>query len=199
MEPLPDTFKALIKISGKLLFIIGLVVNICMLIFGFWPSFIYILIMLAGAGLVIINKDTNTSEFVDTETGWLKKSYNTIAAPFKQTDWQSLLKIVKNVLITLLTIFILIISAFVLAQDYFKKRDTANNCKQITAALKQYKQSRKEYPASLSELKNPLLPQLDQWGNVFRYRTENGGTHFILTSAGQDGKFNTGDDLVFKN
>ena len=199
MDHLTNTFKSLSKIAGKILFVIGLVLNICMLCFGFWPSFIYILIMLAGAGLIDINKNTDTKDFVDNESNWLRKSYNTIAASLKQTDSQSILKILKNVFVTILAIFVLIISAFALAQDYFKKRDTINNCKEITAALKRYKQSTKAYPASLSELRNPLLSSHDQWGNAFQYHSENNGTHFILTSAGQDGKFNTGDDLVFKN
>jgi uncharacterized membrane protein len=199
MEPLSDTFRSLLKISGKILFVIGLVLNICMLCFGFWPSFIYILIMLAGAGLIIINKDTDTGEFVDTETSWLRKSCNTIATSFKQADPQSIIKVLKSALVTLLAIFVLVISAFVLAQGYFKKRDAINNCKEITASLEHYKQSTKTYPASLSDLRNPLLSVHDQWDNTYHYQIQNNGAHFILTSSGEDGKFNTGDDLVFKN
>jgi hypothetical protein len=170
-----------------------------MLFLGFWPSFIYILIMLTGAGLIIINKDTDTQEFVGTDANWLKKVYNTITASLKQTDSQSILKVLRNVLVILLAIFVLIISAFVLAQGYFKKRDTINNCKEIVTALEQYRQSTKIYPVTLSELRNPMLSLKDHWGNAYHYQSQNDGAHFILTSSGEDRKFNTGDDLVFKN
>lgn len=199
MDHLTNTFRSLLKIAGKILFVIGLVLNVGMLCFGFWPSFIYILIMLAGAGLIIINKNADTGELVDTDIGWLSKSYHTIATSFQKTDSQSVLKIIKNVLVTLLAIFVLIISAFVLAQDYFKKRDTINSCHQISAALEQYKQSTKAYPSSLTDLRNPLLASHDQWGNPYHYQSQENGAHFILTSAGPDGKFSTTDDLVFKN
>jgi len=201
MDHLTNTFKSLLKIAGKILFVIGLVLNICMLCFGFWPSFIYILIMLAGTGLIVLNKDADGEQFVDPDTHWFTKSYNTIAASFKKADAQSVQKVIKNVFISLLTILVLIIVSFVLAQDYFKQRDTITSCKQITIALDHYKESKKAYPYNLSGLitQNPLLSKADQWGNSYQYRTENNGTHFILISAGADGKFNTSDDLIFKN
>ncbi len=201
MNNLSDTFRDLLKISGKILFVIGLVLNICMLFFGFWPSFVYILIMLAGAWLVYANNDADNTQFVDARTNWLKKSYNTIAASVRKTDMQSAKRLLGTAILTLLAIFTLIISTVVLAQDYFKKRDTINGCKEIAAALEHYKASENTYPSSLSTLiiQNPLLSGQDKWGNVYHYQTQGKGAHFMLVSSGQDGKFNTADDLVFKN
>lgn len=201
MDHLTNTFRSLLKIAGKILFIIGLVLNICMLFFGFWPSLIYILILLAGAGLVILNNDVAHEPFIDTDTGWLRKSCNTVIASFKRTDRQSIEKVIKHVLISLFAIIVLIISGFVLLQGYFKQRDTINSFRQISIALDRYKESKKAYPGNIAELitQNPLLSRTDQWGNPYQYRIENNGAHFILTSAGQDGKFNTKDDLIFRN
>lgn len=201
MDHLTNTFKSLLKITGKVLFVIGLVLNICMLFFGFWPSFVYILIMLAGAGLVILNKGTDNEQLVDTDAHWFTKTCNTIVVYFKKTGAQSIEKAIKNIFISLVAIFVLIIAAFLLLQGYFKKRDTINNCKEIMVALEHYKASQKIYPENLPELitKNPLLSPTDQWGNTYEYHIENHGIHFILISAGQDGKFNTSDDLVFKH
>jgi uncharacterized membrane protein len=201
MDRLTNTFKSLLKIAGKILFVIGLVLSIYLLCWGFWPPFVCIVITLAGAGLVILNKDADNEQLVHTDTHWFTKICNTIEASFKKTDARSIEKIVKYTLTTLVAIFILIIAAFSLSQGYFKKRDTINSCKEITTALNHYKESKKAYPDNLSELinHNPLLSKTDQWGNTYQYRTENNGGHFILASAGQDGKFNTGDDLIFKN
>jgi hypothetical protein len=198
-----DTFKSLIKIAGKILFIIGLVLSICMLFFGFFPSLIYILVMLAGAGLVTLNKNTDVQEFVNVNTNWFTKSYNTLLLSFKKTDSQSVQRILKTVFLTILILFVSIASIMMLGQNYFSRRDTINNCKEITIALDHYKESYKVYPADLSPLKNnnPMLSDLtkDKWGNPYQYRSENNGTHFVLTSSGEDGRFNTKDDLVFKN
>lgn len=198
-----DTFKSLIKIAGKILFIIGLVLSICMLFFGFFPSLIYILVMLAGAGLVTLNKNTDVQEFVNVNTNWFTKSYNTLLLSFKKTDSQSVQRILKTVFLTILILFVSIASIMMLGQNYFSRRDTINNCKEITIALEHYKESYKVYPADLSTLKNnnPMLSDLtkDKWGNPYQYRSENNGTHFVLTSSGEDGRFNTKDDLVFKN
>lgn len=201
MDNLTNTFKSLLKFSGKALFVIGLVLNICVICFGFWPSFVYILIMLAGAALVALNNnDTDHEQFVDADANWFKKSYNAIAASFKKTNQQSVEKIIKNVFITLLAIVVLLISALVLSQDYFKKRDTINSCRNIITMLDHYKQSNNVYPANISALitQNPLLSKTDLWGNSYKYSSQD-GIHFILISAGQDGKFNTSDDLIFKN
>ena len=204
MTNLSNTFKALIKVSGKILFVIGLVLNICMLFFGFFPSLIYILIMLAGAGMVTISKNADTEEFVNSEANWFTKSYNTLLSSFKKTDGKLLVQqILKNVFLTILILFVSAASIIVLTQNYFNRRDTINNCKQITAALEYYKQGNKVYPSGLSVLRhnNPLLSDLteDKWGNPYQYRIENNGTQFVLISSGEDGKFNTKDDLVFKN
>jgi|GEM_PF-1094738 len=201
MDHLTNTFKSILKIIGKILFIIGFLLSIYLLLWGFWPPLFCILITLAGAGLVMLNKDADTGQLGDTDTHWFTKICNAIAVSFKKTDAQSIEKVVKNVFITLVTIFVLIIVVFLSLQDYFKKRDTINSCKEITIALDHYKESKKVYPGKISELitQNPLLSKTDQWGNPYQYRIERDGAHFILTSAGPDGKFNTSDDLVFKN
>ena len=199
MDQLTNTFKSLLKIAGKILFVIGLVLSIYALSWGFWPPFACILIVLAGAGLVILNKDADNEELGDNDTHWFTKILNTVASFLKKTDARSIEKVVKTTLIILIATFISIIAVFSLSQDYFKKRDTINGCKEITTALEKYKQSTKAYPTALSELRNPLLSVHDQWGNMYNYQSLNNGGQFILTSAGLDGKFNTADDLVFKN
>lgn len=203
MNNLSGTFKALIKVSGQVLFIIGLVLNICMLFFGFFPSLIYILMMLAGAYMAVHSKDTDTQEFVNVNANWLRKGYNTLLLSFKKTDNQSVQRILKTVFLTILILFVSIASIIMLGQNYFSRRDTINNCKEITIALEHYKESYKVYPPDLSKLKNdnPMLSDLtkDKWGNPYQYRIDDNGTHFILISSGEDGRFNTKDDIVFKN
>jgi hypothetical protein len=204
MTNFSNTFKALVKVSGKLLFVIGMVLNICMLFFGFFPSLIYILIMLAGAGMVTISKNAGTEGFVNCDANWFTKSYNTLSSSFSKTDGILLVQqVLRKVFLTILILFVSAASVIVLSQNYFNRRDTIHNCKQITAALKYYKQSNKVYPAELSELRhnNPLLSDLtkDKWGNPYQYRIENNGIHFVLISYREDGKPDTKDDLVFKN
>jgi len=167
--------------------------------------------MLFGAGMITIGKNadttnqtntTNTKEFVDADTSWLKKSMNTLLLFLQRTDGIAAQNALKNIGIAILVIFALCISALFLGQDYFKKRDTINSCKEITTALEQYKQGNKAYPADLSVLinNNPMVSGLtkDKWDNPYQYKTENSGTGFILISSGEDGKFNTVDDIVFK-
>ena len=57
-----NTYRILINIAGKILFVIGLVLNILMLFFGFWPSIIYIIIMFSGMGMISFNKKINIKE-----------------------------------------------------------------------------------------------------------------------------------------
>ena len=203
MDVVPNTFKVLMKIAGKILFVIGLVLNICMIFFGFWPSLVYLLIMLAGAGMITLNKDTGTSSHLDAGANWIEKSFNTMLVSLKNVDKEFAKDMLKKITITLMIVFALCISVLIFGQDYFKKRDTISSCREITAALQHYKLGNKTYPVSLSVLAaiNPMLSNLtkDKWGNPYQYVTENNGSHFQLISAGKDGKFKTDDDLVFKN
>jgi hypothetical protein len=88
-----------------------------------------------------------------------------------------------------------------LAENYFNKRDTINECKEMVTALKHYEESTHNYPANLSILieGNPLRADrtTDQWGYPYKYVLNSQGYAYVLKSAGSDNKFNTKDDLTF--
>lgn len=204
MDAQPNFFKSLVKISGKVLFVMGLLLNILMIFFGFFPSLIYVLIMLSGAGMVAFSKDFETPEYVSTDnTNWFKKSANTVQSTIQNTDTRSVQHGIKKVFFIVLIVLVTAISIIVLGENYFNKRDTISACNEITSALNHYKESKKVYPGTLAELSvdNPMLSDIskDKWGHLYQYKTGQNGTAFTLTSAGEDGKFNTGDDLVFRN
>lgn len=48
--------KRLIALTGRILFIIGIVLNILMVFFGIWPSLIYLLIAILGFCLLKISE-----------------------------------------------------------------------------------------------------------------------------------------------
>lgn len=200
---LQNTFRALIKIAGKILFVIGLVLNIYMIFFGFWPSLIYVLIMLAGAGMITVNKNIDVKSLFNTNTERARKIIPSIISSVQKVDAKSVQNTLKTAAITVLAVFVLAISILVLGQGYFKKRDTISDCKEIAAALEFYKENKRAYPPDLITLisNNPMRLNWnkDSWGNPYQYTAGNNGTSFTLTSSGKDGKFNTSDDIVFRN
>lgn len=70
---------------------------------------------------------------------------------------------------------------------------------EIRLALESYKDVNGEYPKDLYKLikGKPLRKDwlLDGWGNF--YRLEKTGDNMIITSAGNDGKFDTEDDIAY--
>jgi hypothetical protein len=70
------TFKSLINTTGKVIFVIGLILNICMLFFGVWPSLIYLLLMMFGAATVYITAKSYTTIF---NYALIKKSITIVA------------------------------------------------------------------------------------------------------------------------
>jgi hypothetical protein len=73
---------------------------------------------------------------------------------------------------------------------------------EITAALLDYKAEMHRFPDDLGPLiqGRPLRSgwQKDGWGRPYDYRVEDNGKKFRLISAGRDGQFGTGDDLVWE-
>ena len=181
------------------MFVIGLVLNILMVLFGFWPSLVYILIMLVGAGMFSFNKNVDIKKYSLREVG--RKITSSLRFPVLKFNSKTFGHVVKMILLTSLGLVLIGISILWLAQGYFKKRDTRNDCKEIVLSLTDYYKQKNKYPNNLSTLisNNPMRQcwYKDHWGNSYSYRTDNDGKTFTLISAGRDGKFNTKDDLFF--
>lgn len=173
-----NTVKNLISTTGKVIFAIGMVLNIGMVFFGVWPSLIYLLLMLIGAALVSIIERGETISF----------------------NYTSIKKLLTVVVVTCISVITVTITIFFFSKNYFNKRDTLSECKEMVIALKGYKESTNKYPITLSILieGNPLRASWtkDQWNNPYKYILNNRGA-YVLTSAGSDNKFATQDDLVF--
>jgi hypothetical protein len=196
MSDLYTTFRELIKISGKILFIIGLVLNICMLFFGFWPSIIYILIMFCGIIMVIINKDIkinykkNVNKVISPIRNYLK---STIIIHFKYKLALKFFCFFISIIIILSTV------AFFVSRQYMKRKNTINESEEIIAALNVYKLQTHAYPSHLDDIigQNPIRKgwKKDSWGNYYIYQVNNRKNSFTLISKGQDGLLNTTDDI----
>ena len=174
-----STFKNLISTTGKVIFAIGLVLNIGMVFFGIWPSLFYLLLMLIGAAIVSIIEKGETISF----------------------NYASIKKLLGVVAITCISVITITIAILFFSKNYFNKRDTLSECKEMVIALKWYKESTNKYPTTISILieGNPLRADwtTDQWGKPYQYHFNNNGYSYVLTSAGSDNKFDTKDDLTF--
>lgn len=200
MRATQNTMKELLKITGRVLFIIGLIGVVFSLLVGFWPGAGAILLMLSGAIMIAY------SNSMFDEGSWGQVNDVAGNAVFKvrslaeRVDLQKLKKALRTVVISIAAFFVLIICLFVFGQNYFKARDTRADGKDMVAELENYNQTNHSYPDNLNILigKNPLRAawEKDRWGNVYRYTTT--GAAFTLRSAGKDGKFETGDDVVLK-
>ena len=125
MEQDSNTFRYLIKIAGKILFVIGLVLNILMVFFGLWPSVIYILIMLAGAGMFSLNKHSkiNFPSFQSLGDRLKKLASTGIPSP----NYKAIVHLFKTALIVFSVLILIGLLSIWVSQDYFKKRDTIND------------------------------------------------------------------------
>jgi len=200
-----NTVRYLTKIAGKILFIIGLTLCILMLLYGFWPSLIYILILLAGAGMFSLNKG------VDIETTSLRERGEKLKRflrrfpgfPLPRFSAERLALVTKTVLLSFLGLVLAGSLILWLAQGYIKERDTRNDCREIVSSLTDYFQHKNRYPNDLKTIvnNNPLRQNWykDHWDNNYSYKTGNNGKTFTLISAGKDGKFDTKDDLIYSN
>lgn len=200
MNNLTNLFRGLIKLAGKVVFVIGLVLNILMLFWGFWPSLIYIFFMLFGAGLIVINKDVS----LQNNFNWndIKKEIATLNFKIIKIDYnKSLSVLIKTFFISSIVVLASIIFIYYFGQSYFKKRNTINDCKEISIALNQYKEINHKYPNTLSLIisSNPLRFGWlkDDWNNLYQYSSYNNGDSYSLLSAGKDGIYKTNDDIVF--
>ena len=81
---------------------------------------------------------------------------------------------------------------------YFWRWSTATSMDEIATALEKYAKGHRTYPAAatIDELKTALYPDYiqemrvqDFWGTPFRYASRDGGTSYILVSAGSDKTF----------
>jgi uncharacterized membrane protein len=200
MKSTSKILKGLIKISGKILFVIGLVLNICMMFFGFWPSIIYLLFMLLGGFMVYTNKDVDTS----VQFNFKNFNFRNLGNNFNKEDFEkSVVSSIKAVFFTIIITTIAIVGFFYFSQSYFKNEDTKKDCEEIVMALNSYKKDLSNYPKNLDSLigNNPLRKgwKKDRWNNDYYYKVLNLNKNFILISKGKDQKLFTKDDIVFKN
>lgn len=194
--------RELIKISGKILFILGLVLNICMVFFGFWPSIIYLLFMALGGFMIFTNKDVDTSVNYD----FLKQlNFKNIfsSSSSKEDLEKTAIYFVKTTFITLTSIIILISLFFYFSEPYFKVSNTKEDCEKIVIGLNSYKKDLLNYPTNMDSLigNSPLRKEWkkDRWNNEYYYKSLNNGKNFILISKGKDQKLFTKDDIILKS
>lgn len=187
--------NTLFKLAGKTIFVIGLALNILMIFFGFWPSLIYIFILLIGAGLIYIDK-SKPSQFSDSDYHekwyWFKQITN-------QFNINEFYQIIITSIITYITLIVIGLSLIYLGSNYFKQRDTIAECELITTELEQFNLKHNGYPIHLKEIvgQNPLHSSWlsDNWNQPYHY-VKTANNHFKLLSAGADGKFDTKDDII---
>lgn len=89
------------------------------------------------------------------------------------------------------------------AIDQGKITGTRGTMEALGRALQAYAVDKSEYPrgGSLADAMEALVPahlrapvEIDAWGRAFTY--EGDGESYTLTSAGPDGRFGSGDDIV---
>ena len=172
-----------------------------MLCFGFWPSLIYLLIMIIGAILFNYNNEVNFPSF--NYRPLFNKTSFILSNKLPRFNLKTINLLVKTTLITVLGFIIIVFIVSWAMNDYIKKRDTRNDCVEIVAALNNYYKVYNFYPDKLEKIinTNPMRQAWyrDYWNNNYYYKTENGSTHFVLISAGKDRKLNTEDDMIFKD
>ncbi len=200
MDNYSKIIRGLIKISGKILFVIGLVLNICMVFFGFWPSIIYLLFMFLGGFMIFTNKDVDTSVKFDLQNF----NFKSLGSNLKKEDFEkSVVSSIKTVFLTLTITTIAVIGFFYFSQSYFKKENTKQDCEEIVTSLNSYKKDLSSYPKSMDSLigNNPLRKgwKKDRWDNDLYYKSLHNDENFLLISKGKDQKLFTKDDIVFKN
>jgi hypothetical protein len=186
----PNDFRYLVKLAGKVIFITALIICALMMLAGFWPSLLVLLMILLGAGMITLPK-------IPLETSRLDGLKTALS--------QVRLSAVPIVLKRALAVFAVFIIAGVLiawvSKDYFKARDTRSDCRGITKALDHYYQHEHKYPSSLSVVLDqyPLRQgwKKDHWGNDYAYIIPANAQAFTLISPGKDKQLNTGDDIVF--
>jgi general secretion pathway protein G len=202
MDNYSKIIKGLIKISGKILFILGLVLNICMVFFGFWPSIIYLLFMALGGFMIFTNKDVDTSiDYVFFKQLNFKSIFSSSSS--KEYLEKTAMYFVKTTFVILISIIILVSLFFYFSESYFKASNTKDDCKKIVVGLNSYKKDLLNYPANMDSLigNNPLRKEWkkDGWNNEYYYKSLNNGKNFILISKGKDQKLFTKDDIILKN
>jgi hypothetical protein len=201
MEKDRSILRYLLLITGKTLYITGLVLIILMILFGLWPSLSYILLMLAGAWLVYLGRNWR----FNTETfRWAWNGFKNVPGfNLPKPDLNRINEILKTALLVFFGLLLIIIMGFWVASDLVKKKYTVNDSKQIVLALNDYYKYKSRYPDNLSTIinKDPLRQSWrnDHWNNPYYYASLNNGQGFKLISPGKDGRLNTTDDIQFSN
>jgi hypothetical protein len=186
----PNDLRYLIKLAGKVLFVTALIIAALMMLAGFWPSLFVVLMLLAGAGMVSVNK----MQFGRPRLNGLKNALS-------QVRLSAVVLVLKRALVVFVVFIIAGLLIAWVSKDYFKTRDTRSDGRGITKALQHYYDHKHTYPTSLSEIidQYPLRQgwKKDHWGNAYSYTTASDGRSFTLISPGKDRQLNTRDDLVF--
>ncbi|MEI6949014.1 type II secretion system protein GspG [Paraflavisolibacter sp. H34] len=195
----PGTWNYLVRLTGKTLFILGLVLLVLGLLSGFWPAPAFILLLLLGAALL---SAPGFAPFKMVPVRFSEERVRgALLRAFSPPATRLFFHVLKTALLTFLALTAASVLLLLLAQGPIKKRDTRADGREMTGALQRYYQKTGRYPASLSELigNNPMRQgwKSDGWGRAYQYRLSPDGTDYLLTSAGSDGRFRTGDDLVF--
>ncbi len=161
-----------------------------------------ILLMLSGGVMIAY------SNSMYEQAGWTMpgeatgKAVSAARSLAEKVDVQKLKRALKITVASVALFFVLVICLFVFGQNYFKARDTRVDAKEISLALEEYKQQHQAYPDNLNTLigKNPLRAawQHDRWGHAYQYNISANGLSYTLRSAGKDGAFDNGDDIVVK-
>lgn len=94
------------------------------------------------------------------------------------------------------------------AEDEAKKpkdQRTMSDLRSVATAIEAYATDENHYPkvSSYGELKSILspiyirdVPEKDAWGTPYRYSVSTDGSHYRLVSAGSDGQFEGGSDMI---
>lgn len=193
--------KTLYRLAGKTLFVLGLSLCVLMLFFGFWPSLLYIIILVIGILLLRYDESDENDVIEDpSKKQWSK--VKTIFTNLKPIKFTQLKHVLTTAILTYIAVIIIGISIVFLGKNYLNQRDTITECKLISASLDKYNTIHNTYPDNLETLisSNPLHASwsTDKWGQPYKYnKTSRKG--FTLISAGADGKFNTNDDIKFNH
>jgi hypothetical protein len=196
------TFRNLILMAGKILFVLGIVVGTCSLFLGFWPGLIYFLIMLAGAGLIAVSQN-GVAKYNGFDTDNFRNTIASLAASIVRADFRLLYTILRTIAICITVVLIVGLTLLIFRQAFFHKSDTLNDCREMTAALEFYKDHKKTYPDNLHTLiaNNPLREEWykDGWNRPYQYIAVDNGSSYILSSSGRDGVFDSPDDITFRS
>jgi hypothetical protein len=87
------------------------------------------------------------------------------------------------------------------SNNFLKKNATLKEGNKIVFALQDYKESKAQFPMSISELIGSIPVrkgwQTDSWGEAYIYEVEDNNQRYKLLSKGKDRILGTEDDIIF--